>query len=81
MIQTQISLTPTQARRLRRLADERHTSMAALVREAVDSAYPEPEARNRDKLWARAMSVVGIGNSGIADLGEEHDRYLAEIDW
>jgi len=80
MIQTQVSLTEVQADRLRRLARERRTSMAALIRDAVESTYPESDEPGRDELWSRARSVIGIGDSGLGDLAERHDDYLAELD-
>jgi hypothetical protein len=76
MERTQISLTEEQARRLRRLAKRRRTSMAALVRDAVDRAYPP--AGRADERWARALAAVGGFHSGRSDTSEEHDRDLAE---
>jgi truncated hemoglobin YjbI len=75
---TQISLEPAQAARLRRLAREQRTSMAALIREAVDKAYPA--APTRDELWDRALEAARTTavRSGLPDLAEEHDRYLGE---
>jgi len=78
---TQISLTDAQARRLRKLAARRHTSMAALIRDAVDTVYPEESSL--DEKWARAMAAVGGFHSGRSDISEEHDRELADAfdDW
>lgn len=75
MIRTQVQLTDEQSRRLRRLAAERGVSMAALIREGVERllAADEP-ARDRD----RALAVVGRYGSGVPDVSEEHDRYLAD---
>ncbi|MGH2739987.1 MAG: CopG family transcriptional regulator [Actinomycetota bacterium] len=74
MIRTQVQLTEDQIGRLKRLAAERGVSMAALVREAVEKQL---EADDRKAKWERAMKAVGIGRSGLPDLAEEHDRYLA----
>jgi hypothetical protein len=76
---TQISLEAAQAARLRRLAREQHTSMAALIRDAVDRAYPAA-APTRDELWDRALEAARTTTirSGLPDLAEEHDRYLNE---
>lgn len=76
MERTQISLTPGQARELRRLARKRGTSMAALIRDAVDRTYGasgEPAAR-----WDRALASVGGFRSGRSDVSEHHDDLLAE---
>jgi len=73
---TQISLTEEQARRLRRLARRRRTSMAALIRDAVDRAYPPRRAE--EERWLVALGAVGGFHSGHADTSAEHDRELAE---
>jgi len=85
---TQISLDAAQAARLRRLARERGTSMAALIRDAVERTYPDSEADSRDARWARALAVIGsvrsdpVGAGGVssrvddefAESIEEHHR-------
>lgn len=76
MERTQISLTEAQARRLRRLAQRRRTSMAALIRDAVDRVYPEPGGG--DDRWAVAIAGAGGFHSGRADVSVEHDRDLAD---
>jgi hypothetical protein len=73
---TQISLTEEQARRLRRLARRRRTSMAALIRDAVERAYPERDSA--DAAWDRALASLGGFHSGRTDISENHDAYLAE---
>ena len=80
---TQISLEPAQAARLRRLARERRTSMAALIRDAVDRSYPADADDSLDARWERALASLGGFHSGLSDVGEEHDRYLEEayLDW
>lgn len=83
---TQISLDAAQAARLRRLARERGTSMAALIRDAVERTYPDAEADSRQARWARALTAIGSVRSGadggvssrvddeFADSIEEHYR-------
>jgi len=78
MEQTQISLRPEQATRLRRLARDRGTSMAALIREAVDRVYPEDADGSLEARYRRALDAIGSGNSGLGDLAERHDDYLVE---
>ncbi len=73
---TQISLTEAQARRLRSLARRRGTSMAALVRDAVDRVYPA--ADEPDERWTRALAAVGGFHSGARDVSVEHDRALSD---
>jgi hypothetical protein len=80
---TQISLEPAQAARLRRLARERRTSMAALIRDAVDRSYPADADDSMDARWERALASLGGFHGGGSNVGEEHDRYLEEayLDW
>jgi Ribbon-helix-helix protein, copG family len=73
MIRTQISLTEGQMDALRREAERRQTSIAAVVRDAVDAELARDERR---LLWDRAMEVVGKYQSGHPDIGQNHDLYL-----
>lgn len=77
---TQISLSAAQAARLRRLARERRTSMAALIREAVERTYPEASDDSMEARWERALELAANTGfrSGIPDLAENHDFYLNE---
>lgn len=82
MERTQISLSAAQAARLRRLARERQTSMAALIREAVERTYPEASDDSMEARWERALAFVentGL-RSGLTDVAENHDFYLNEGD-
>lgn len=72
---TQISLTPAQARKLRGLARKRGTSMAALIREAIDRTYG---GADEDARWRRALSSVGGFRSDRSDVSERHDDALAD---
>jgi hypothetical protein len=72
---TQISLTSTQARRLRGLARKRRTSMAALIREAIDRTYGGDD---EDGRWRRALDSVGGFRSDRSDVSERHDDALAD---
>ena len=80
---TQISLDAAQAARLRRLARDRGTSMAALIRAAVDRTYPADDESSVDARWGRALAAVGGFHGHGSNVGEEHDRYLEEayLDW
>ena len=64
-----------QAAALERAARRRGVSKAAIVREALGMLL----ARERsDPAGERAMRAAGAGASGLQDLGEEHNDYLAE---
>lgn len=79
---TQISLDAAQAARLRRLARERGTSMAALIRDAVEQVYPDSADESLRARWTRAVRAVREGglHSDRTDTAERHDDYLAEHD-
>jgi hypothetical protein len=78
MIRSQVQLTDEQVRALKELAHRENTPVAELVRRAVDywlrSASPiSPEERRK-----RAIAAAQGFPSGIADISERHDDYLAE---
>jgi len=79
MIRKQIQFNERQLKALRLEASRRGVSEAALVREAVDAWLARrPAEPDREALWDRAMSAIGIGHSGGGNIAVEHDRYLAE---
>ena len=71
MIRTQVQLTETQARMLRRVAAERGVSMAAVIRELVDAGLAAPASNT-----ARARGVIGRFASGSNTVSGDHDREL-----
>jgi hypothetical protein len=50
--------------------------MAALIRDAVDRAYPESDST--DAAWERALASVGGFHSGHRDISADHDAYLPD---
>ena len=72
-----ISLREDQARRLRKVAEARGISMAAVVRDAIDE-IPEAPLTDREVMIRRAFAVIGKYHSGLHDVAVDHDRYLAE---
>lgn len=70
----QVYLRSDQLDALRALSKRRRESIAGLVRKGVDKLLDEvpPE---EDPL----MGVVGLYDSGVSDLAEKHDDYLAEM--
>ena len=68
----QVYLRPEQLQALRALAQRRNVPVAELVRQGIDRLLAEipPE---EDPLWG----VVGLFDSGLGDLAEQHDDYLA----
>ena len=75
IVRTQIQLTEAQAQALHRRASERGTSVAHLIREAVDASLAADRASDTRQ---RALQTVGRFRSGLNDVSAEHDRYLAE---
>jgi hypothetical protein len=78
MIRTQIQLTEGQAKTLKRLAKQQQRSVAALIRQSIDLYLARRGELPLDERYERALAVVGKYRSGDADLGRNHDRYLAE---
>ena len=78
MIRTQIQLTESQAREVKRMAEERGVSMAAVIREAIDDHLRRRGGPSWDEIVERAISAVGCGHSGLGDLAERHDDYFVE---
>lgn len=78
MVRTQIQLTEEQSRILKRMALERGVSMAELIRQSVDQFVRSRGKLTPEQIRQRALSVVGIGSSGVTDLGQNHDHYLDE---
>jgi hypothetical protein len=75
MVRTIIQLSEDQAAALERAANRRGVSKAAIVREALGMLLARESG---DPAGERAMSAAGAGASGLRDLGERHDDYLAE---
>ena len=76
MIRMQIQLTDAQAAALRRRANARRMSMAAVVREAVERELAT--GGEEQVAWARALAAVGRYRGDPANVSVEHDAYLDE---
>lgn len=75
MVRTIIQLPEDQAVALERAARRRGVSKAAVVREALAMLLAR---EGGDPVVERAMRAAGSGASGVHDLAERHDDYLAE---
>jgi predicted transcriptional regulator len=78
MVRTQIQLSEDQVQTLKELAAERDASMAELIRQAIDSWIEAEGAMSREARVRRAKAAAGRFSSGLGDLAENHDKYLAE---
>lgn len=76
MVRTIVQLTEEQAVRLDRAARRRGVSKAAVVRDALDAALAR---EGEDAALERALRAAGTGDSGVEDLAERHDDYLASL--
>jgi hypothetical protein len=77
MVRTIIQLPEEQAAALERAARRRGVSKAAVVREALTDLLA-PEHSEDDAALRRALAAAGSFASGVPDLAERHDDYLAD---
>lgn len=71
----QVYLEQRQDRALRALSRAQRVSIAELVRRSIDLLLDELPIEDDP-----AMKIVGLGHSGIGDLAEKHDEYLAKFE-
>lgn len=76
MVRTQVYLTKEQHAALHRSAERNGVSMTEELRRLIDRHLL---AKGADPALAREayFSFVGIGESGVRDVAERHDDYLA----
>ena len=79
MVRMQIQFTEEQARALKRVAAERHLSIAALTREAVERLLVENGDSTSAESRAKVMAIMGKFRSGRSDIASNHDDYLADV--
>jgi hypothetical protein len=80
MIRTQVSLTKEQMKRLRREAERRHVSLAALIRDAVDRAVPDEDAERSSRIDL-LLEAAGSASSGTGTVATDHDAVLGGDRW
>lgn len=68
----QVYLEERHDRALRRLAAEEGVTISALIRRGVDLLLAEVPVEC-DPAW----KIIGLGHSGVPDLGSRHDEHLA----
>ena len=79
MVRTQIQFTQEELDALRREAAQRHVSVSAVVREAVDSRPAQPQREpSLEERKARAKAACGLFRSGTGDVSARHDEYFAD---
>lgn len=78
MHRLQVQLTEEQANHLRQTAETEGTSQAEIVRRALEVYLRRPIRARESAVRARALELIGAFSSGLSDVSEDHDRYLAE---
>ena len=78
MVQTQVQLTEEQARALRNLASARQVSVAALIRQSVDTLIRSSGGIDIEERRRRAIAAAGRFRSGASNVSAKHDEYLAD---
>jgi hypothetical protein len=77
MIRTQIQITSEQARALKRLAAKEGKSVAELIRISLDDMLRAGGIKDQEGMRRKASAAAGK-LSGLKNLAEKHDDYLAE---
>lgn len=78
MVRTQIQLSESEAEAVKQLARERSSSMAAVIRDAVDQYVERESGAPLSQRWRRSVAAVGGFHSGLADLSQRHDEEFAD---
>jgi hypothetical protein len=71
-------MTEDQANDWRQTADSEGTSQAQIVRRALEVCVGHPVQAHESAVRARALDLAGAFASGLSDVSENHDCYLAE---
>jgi hypothetical protein len=77
MVRTQIQLSEEQAAFLKARAAIEGSSMAELIRQYIDKAQKSALTVEASSRRQRAAAIAGQFRSGIGDVAENHDKYLA----
>ena len=78
MVRTQIQLTEAQAKTIKKVAMEKGTSVAEVIRRAVENmVQSSPKVSNQERI-SRAIEIAGKFRSGKGNVSRKHDEYLTE---
>ena len=78
MVRTQIQLTETQAKTIKKVAMDQGTSVAEIIRRAVENmVQTSPKVSSQERV-RRAVEIVGKFRSGKRNVSQKHDEYLAK---
>ncbi len=77
LTKTQVYLESEQQKALKKLAKKERSSVSGLVRQLVGQ-YISLIKINSGKVPRRRLSIIGIGDSGLTDVSENHDKYVGD---
>jgi len=78
MVRTKLQLSEDQTKAIKRITAAQGTSMAEVIRRAVDEVIISSPAGDWKERHRRALAIVGKFRSGKRDISRNHDRCLAE---
>ena len=78
MIRTQIQLTEAQVSKIKKAAMDQGTSVAEVIRRAVENMVQSNAKMNIQERAKRAMEIAGKFRSRKKNISRKHDEYLAE---
>lgn len=74
MTRIQVYLEPELRKELETLALQRKISKSELVRQSIRRFLQEEKVNEEEPL----LGIIGLGRSGMDDISEKHDKYLAQ---
>jgi len=78
MVRTQIQLTEAQVSKIKKAAMDQGTSVAEVIRRAVENMVQSSAKMTIQERTRRAMEIAGKFRSGKRNISGKHDKYLAE---
>ncbi len=79
MVRTQIQITEEQSEKLKKIALQQRTSIAEVIRNAIDQMLKNSTAVSREERKKKALSAAGKYKTGIKNLARDHDDFLSGI--
>jgi metal-responsive CopG/Arc/MetJ family transcriptional regulator len=78
MVRTQIQLTEAQVSKIKKAAMDQGTSVAEVIRRAVENMVQSSAKMSIQERAKRAIEIAGKFRSGKKNIARKHDEYLAE---
>jgi Arc/MetJ-type ribon-helix-helix transcriptional regulator len=77
MVRTQIQLTEAQVSKIKKAAMDQGTSVAEVIRRAVENMVQSSAKISIQERAKRAIGIAGKFRSGKKNISRKHDEYLA----